>query len=102
MCELSHNNKGMFHLIIYFDEKLAKKFPQFLGSFSFVLLVQNMQPESHFDEIFKLAERNYVDCEPQFACDPEIGGCGKRKSILSYLRTPPHVFAIGKGLEVWK
>ncbi|KAG5527415.1 hypothetical protein RHGRI_028338 [Rhododendron griersonianum] len=56
--------------------------------------VQNMQPESHFDEIFKLAERNYVDCEPQFACDPEIGGCGKRKSLLSYLRTPPHVFAI--------
>ncbi|KAF7130792.1 hypothetical protein RHSIM_Rhsim10G0031400 [Rhododendron simsii] len=56
--------------------------------------VQNMQPESHFDEIFKLAERNYVDCEPQFVCDPEIGGCGKCKSLLSYLRTPPHVFAI--------
>ncbi|KAI8533841.1 hypothetical protein RHMOL_Rhmol10G0041300 [Rhododendron molle] len=56
--------------------------------------MDNMQPESHFDEIFKLAERNYVDCEPQFACDPEIGGCGKRKSLLSYLRTPPHVFAI--------
>ncbi|KAH7846818.1 hypothetical protein Vadar_018514 [Vaccinium darrowii] len=58
------------------------------------LFQENIHPESHFDELFKLAESNYVECEPQFACDPEKGGCGKPKSLLSYLRTPPHVFSI--------
>ncbi|KAK1373319.1 Inactive ubiquitin carboxyl-terminal hydrolase 54 [Heracleum sosnowskyi] len=53
-----------------------------------------MCPESSFDELINLVERN-----DRFMCDPEVRGCGKLNYKHHILSTRPHVFTAVLGWQ---
>lgn len=53
-------------------------------------MIQVLHPESCFDELLSLVER-----DDQFMCNPEVQGCGKFGHKHLILSTQPHVFTTG-------
>ncbi|KAL6960700.1 hypothetical protein U1Q18_038463 [Sarracenia purpurea var. burkii] len=53
------------------------------------VIVKVLHAKRPFDELLKIVEMNY---QVQFACDPDVKGCGKYNKLHNILSTHPQVF----------